>query len=337
MLTLIVGGFFGDEGKGKIAAYIALNKNYGYAVRTGAINAGHTVVYQGRRFVLRVISAGFVNENAKLLIPAGALIKLNVFFNEIREVGVENRVCVDHNTGVIEDEHVVRESVDPHLSSIGSTKQGVGIAMSERVLRKLKLAKNFAELRKYLCDVSSIVNEALDVGNKVLVEGTQGTFLSLYHGTYPYVTSRDTTASALLSEVGVGPKRVNEVVVVFKSYVTRVGEGPLDNELKPEEALSRGWVEYGSVTGRLRRVAPFNLDLARRALALNSATQVAITKLDALFPEARGVREWGKLPVGARKWIEEIESYLKKPVTLIGTGEEVEEIIDRTKDLGVEL
>lgn len=337
VLTIIVGGFFGDEGKGKVSAYVALSRNYGFAVRTGAINAGHTVVYRGRRYVLRVVSAGFVNENARLLIPAGALIKLSVFFNEIREVGAEDRVCVDYNTGVIEDEHVVRESVDPHLSTIGSTKQGVGIAMSERVLRKLKLTKDFVELRKYLCDVSFIVNEALDRGGKVLVEGTQGTFLSLYHGTYPYVTSRDTTASALLSEIGVGPKRADEVVVVFKSYVTRVGEGPLDNELKPEDALAKGWVEYGSVTGRLRRAAPFNLDYAKRAVVLNSATQVAITKLDFLFPEARGVKEWSKLPVQARRWIEEIETVLRKPVTLIGTGEEVEETIDRSRELGVDL
>jgi len=337
LLTLIVGGFFGDEGKGKISAYVSLAKNYDYAVRTGAINAGHTVVFRSRKFKLRVVSAGFVNEKTKLIIPPGALIRLDVFFNEVKELGVENRVMVDYNTGIIEAIHVERERSDSVLASIGSTFQGVGAAMSDRVLRRLRLARDFKELEKYLCDAPFILNKALDRGEKVLVEGTQGTFLSLYHGTYPYVTSRDTTAPALLSEAGIGPKRVSEVIVVFKAYVTRVGEGPLDGELNYEEAVKRGWIEKGTVTGRLRRVAPFNFELAKKSTMLNSATQIALTKLDALFPEVKGVRSWDKLPSEAKKWIEEIESILKIPVTLIGTGEEVEEIVDRTRELGMEL
>ncbi|MEM0262694.1 MAG: adenylosuccinate synthetase [Candidatus Nezhaarchaeales archaeon] len=337
MLTLIVGGFFGDEGKGKISAYISLMKQYNYAVRTGAINAGHTVIFHGKKFRLRTVPAAFINKNTKLLVPPGALIRLDVFFNEIKELEVEDRICVDYHTGVIEEIHVDREKQDPILASIGSTFQGVGAAMSDRVLRRLKLARDFTELARYLCDVSSLVNRALDLGEKVLVEGTQGTFLSLYHGTYPYVTSRDTTASALLSEVGIGPKKVNEVIVVFKAYVTRVGEGPLEGELSRDEVVKRGWVEMGTVTGRPRRVAPFNFELAKRSIMLNSATQVAITRLDTLFPEVRGVKTWNNLPSHVKKWIEDVESYIKTPVTLIGTGEEVDETIDRTRDLGVEL
>lgn len=337
MLTLVVGGFFGDEGKGKIVAYMALAKKYRYAVRTGAVNAGHTVVYEGRRYKLRTIPSAFVNRETRLLIPPGALVKADVFFKEVSELGVEDRVCVDYRTGIIEDVHVERERRDSVLASIGSTFQGVGAAMSDRVLRRLRLASDVELFRKYLCDVPSLINSALDAGEKVIVEGTQGTFLSLYHGTYPYVTSRDTIAAALLSEVGVGPKRVSEVVVVFKAYVTRVGEGPLEGEIPVEEAVKRGWVEYGTVTGRPRRVAPFNVELAKRAVMLNSATQVAITKIDALFPSARGVRRWEELPVEARRWVEEIENSLRIPVTLIGTGEEVMDIVDRTFDMGVEL
>lgn len=337
LLTLVVGGFFGDEGKGKISAYISLAKQYNYAVRTGAVNAGHTVVYRGVKYRLRVISAGFLNENARLLIPPGALIRLDVFFKEIKELGVENRVCVDEKTGIIEDNHIQREKQDPVLASIGSTFQGVGAAMSDRVLRRLRLARDLNELSKYICDTPVVVSRALDHGEKVLVEGTQGTYLSLYHGTYPYVTSRDTTASALLSEVGIGPRRVGEIVVVFKSYVTRVGEGPLEGELSYEETMRRGWIETGTVTGRPRRVAPFNIELAKRAILLNSASQIALTKLDAIYPEVRGVKSWDKLPAHVKKWVEEVESVLRTPITLIGTGEEVYEIIDRTRDLGVEL
>jgi adenylosuccinate synthase len=337
MLTLIIGGFFGDEGKGKIAGYIALSKNYKYAVRTGSINAGHTVVYNGREYKLRTISAGFVNKEAKLLIPPGALIRLDVFFHELRELNVEDRVLVDYNTGVITEEHVNQERGDSILKSIGSTAQGVGAAMADRVLRRLKLARDYPALAKFLTDVPLLINNALDRSEKVLVEGTQGTFLSLYHGTYPYVTSRDTTASGILSELGVGPRRVDHVIVVFKSYVTRVGEGPLEGELPVIEVEKMGLAERGTVTGRLRRVAPFNFKLAERALMLNSATLIAITKIDALFREARHVRKWEDLPRDARAWVEEVESRLNKPVVLIGTGEELEDVVDRSRDLGVEL
>jgi adenylosuccinate synthase len=337
VLTLIIGGFFGDEGKGKIAGYIALSKNYKYAVRTGSINAGHTVVYNGREYKLRTISAGFVNKEAKLLIPPGALIRLDVFFHELRELNVEDRVLVDYNTGVITEEHVNKERGDSILKSIGSTAQGVGAAMADRVLRRLKLARDYPALAKFLTDVPLLINNALDRGERVLVEGTQGTFLSLYHGTYPYVTSRDTTASGIISELGVGPRRVDHVIVVFKSYVTRVGEGPLEGELPASEVEKMGLAERGTVTGRLRRVAPFNFKLAERALMLNSATLIAITKIDALFREARHVRKWEDLPRDARAWVEEVESRLNKPVVLIGTGEELEDVVDRSRDLGVEL
>jgi len=256
------------------------------------------------------------------------LVRVDVLLKEIEETGSTGRIYVDSSAGVIEETHIERERSSEHLAkTVGSTLQGVGEAMVDRVRRVLKLARDVEALKGMTCDVAGLANEYLDLGYDVLIEGTQGTFLSLYHGTYPYVTSRDTTASAFLSEVGIGPKKVGEVIVVFKSYVTRVGAGPLEGEIPVEEAVRRGWVEYATVTGRPRRVAPFNLELARRAVMLNSATGIAITKLDTLFPEARGVREWGRLPREARKWIEEVESALNTPVVLVSTGEEVEDAV----------
>ncbi len=336
-LTIVVGGFFGDEGKGKVVAYLALRDNPSIAIRCGSVNAGHTVSYRGKTYKLRLVSTAFVNPNTKIMLPAGSLIRIDVLMKEINETSTHGRVFVDPNAGVIEPRHIEIERSDEYLRSvIGSTLQGVGAAMVDRVLRKLRTAKEFDELKPMLRDVAWEVNEALDRGDNVLVEGVQGTFLSLYHGTYPYVTSRDTTASAFASEVGVGPKRVDHVVVVFKAYVTRVGGGPLPNEIPFEEARRRGWIEYGTVTGRPRRVAPFNIDLAKRAVMLNSATQIAITKLDALYPEARNVRRWEELPVEARRWIESIENELRVPVTLISTGEDVDAMVDRRKELGIE-
>lgn len=335
-LAVVVGGFFGDEGKGKVVSYLSLADRPSIAVRTGSINAGHTVVYGGRVWRLRIVPSAFLCERTRLLVAPGALIRLDVFFREVEETGTRGRVFVDGRTGVIEEWHVERERADAFLvKDVGSTLQGVGYAAADRVLRKLRLASDFDVLAPYLTDVPKEVNEALDRGERVIVEGTQGTFLSLYHGTYPYVTSRDTTASGVLSEVGVGPKRVDDVIVVFKSFVTRVGQGPLEGEIPAEEAERLGFVEVGTVTGRRRRVAPFNVEMARRAVAINSATQVALTKVDALFPEARCVRSWDGLPLAAKAWIESLENAIKVPITIISTGDDVLCTLDRRREVGL--
>jgi len=300
------------------------------AVRTGAINAGHTIVHEGTEYKLRIIPSAFVYKNARLLVAAGALFSIDIFLREVEVTASGNRVGVDYNSGVISNEHVLRERSDEHLMRrIGSTGSGVGIATVDRVLRTLKLAKDYPELAPYLTDVAEEVNSALDKGDIVLLEGTQGLYLSIYHGTYPYVTSRDVTASAVCSEVGIGPKRVDDVIVVLKAYVTRVGEGPLEGELSEWEAAEKGWLEVATVTGRKRRVAPFNLKMAKRAVKINSATQVALTRVDTVFREARGVRVFEKLPPEARKFIEEVEAELGVPITLISTGPDVYEIVDR--------
>lgn len=335
-LTIIVGGFFGDEGKGKIASYLGIADNPLIAVRCGSINAGHTVSYNGKTWKVRLIPSFFVNPRTKLMIAAGALIRLDVLFKEINDTETRSRIFIDPNAGVIEEKHVEAERSDIFLAKgIGSTLQGVGFAMADRVLRRLKLAKDFSILKDMIVDVAYEVNKALDNNELVYIEGVQGTFLSLYHGTYPYVTSRDTIASAFASEVGVGPKRVNDVIIVFKSYVTRVGEGPLDNELSYEEIEKRGLIEVATVTGRKRRVAPFNIDLAKRAIMLNSATQIALTRLDTLYPDTKCIKEWNRLPQNVKIWLENIESLLKIPITIISTGEDIICTIDRRAELGL--
>ncbi len=334
-LTLVCGGGFGDEGKGKISAYLAISDSPILSVRTGSINAGHTVVHKGRRFKVRQLPSAFLNPSTRLAVAAGALLRLDVFFSEVKELGVSSRVVVDRSAGVIEPRHVEAERRDEVLAGIGSTAQGVGAAMADRVMRRLRLAWEYGELAPYLGNVADLVEEALDEQGLVMVEGTQGLYLSLYHGTYPYVTSRDTSAAAILSEVGVGPRRVDDVVVVFKAYLTRVGGGPLPGELEVEEAAKLGMLEKATVTGRVRRAAPFNVEMARRAVRVNTATQVAITKLDVLFPGAAGARRWQDLPPETRKWVDWVEDQLGAPVTLLGTGEEATHTVDlRREKLG---
>jgi adenylosuccinate synthase len=326
-----VGGFYGDEGKGKIIAYLAKKDNPAIAVRGGVgPNAGHTFTFEGKEYKVRMLPSAALNPTTRLLIGPGVLVNPQVLRNEIAEFQVDDRTFIDNQCGIIEQIHIERDSSEDYLKSkVGTTGSGTGPANADRALRTLKLARDIPELSVYIEDVSNSVNYALDNGENVIVEGTQGTYLSLFHGGYPYVTSKDVTASGICSDIGIGPKRVDEVLVVFKAYVTRVGSGPLENELSKEETKKRGWVEYGSVTGRQRRAAPFNMGLAKKAIKLNSATQLAVTKLDVVFPQSAGVTEYTKLPVEAKKFIENIESEAGLKVTLIGTGQELYDVVDR--------
>ena len=328
--TVVVGGFFGDEGKGKMISYLALKDKPEIAVRGGVgPNAGHTFVLNGEVHKLRMLPSAILSKDTRLMIGAGVVVNPEILLNEIEKYHVQDRFFIDGQCGVIEPAHINRDKGEDLKGRIGTTGSGTGPANSDRALRTLQMAKNVRELSIYIGDVSNAVNFALDRGEKVLVEGTQGTFLSLYHGTYPYVTSKDVTASGICADIGLGPKRVDDVILVFKAYVTRVGAGPLSNELKKEEAQKRGWFEIATVTGRERRSAPFNFELAKKAIMLNSATQLAVTKLDVIFPECAHVKEYDKLSERAKSFIEQIEKTTNVKVILIGTGEDVYDIIDR--------
>ncbi|MEM2942461.1 MAG: adenylosuccinate synthetase [Candidatus Bathyarchaeia archaeon] len=331
--NVVVGGFFGDEGKGKIVAYLALKDRPAVVARGGVgPNAGHTVEFDGRVYSLRMVPSGFPSQRSRLLIGPGVSVDPNILVKEIALTNTEGRIGLDRRCGVIEQKHIQAEAESDHLSRrVGSTKSGVGACNADRALRRAKIAEEIPELSKYIVDVAGEVNRALDDRGTVLVEGTQGTFLSLYHGTYPYCTSKDVCASAVCSDIGLGPTKVSEVTLVFKSFVTRVGEGELQGQLSREEAVKRGWIEYGTVTRRERRAAPFNFDLARRAVMLNGATQLALTKVDLISPEARGVRKFENLPEVAVRFVEQVEEETGRPVVLIGTGPSTLDVIDRRR------
>ena len=264
------------------------------------------------------------------MIGPGVPVETAILLNEIKETNSENRISVDYQCAMLEERHKAQECESEHLSNkIGSTKSGVGACNAERALRMVRLARQETALKPYVADTVAEIHQALSSGRSVMVEGTQGTFLSLYHGTYPYVTSKDVTASQACADVGIGPTDVDHVMIIFKAYVTRVGEGPLEGQLDREEVLKRGWMEHGTVTGRERRAAPFDFQLAERAVRLNGATQIALTKLDVLFPKAEGIRKYSDLPKAARDFVSRIERETGVPVTLIGTGAGEENLIDR--------
>jgi len=327
--TVVVGGFFGDEGKGKIISYLSKKDNPSIVVRGGAgPNAGHTIKDGSTTYKVRMLPSGFLNKNAKVMIGPGVVVDPQVFLKEIQEFGVSSRAFMDNHCGIIEQNHIDQDSKGRLKDKIGSTGSGTGPANAERAMRTLKMAKDVESLSSYIKDVPDEINSALKNKEEVLVEGTQGTHLSLWHGTYPFVTSKDVTAAGICADVGLGPKSVNEVLVVFKAYLTRVGTGPMPGELGAEETEKKGWAEFGTVTGRPRRAAEFDFNLAQRAVMLNSATQIAITKLDVRFPECSGVKSMNELSSDAKSFIKNIEEKLEVPVTLIGTGPFVDDVVD---------
>src|ERR671924_2341549 len=147
-----------------------------------------------------------------------------------------------------------------------------------------EMEEHAARLRPYVADTSLLVDRALREGQRVLLEGAQGTLLDLDHGTYPFVTSSNPLAGAACTGVGIGPTRIDSVLGVAKAYVTRVGEGPFPTEIEgPEQERVRELGgEYGTVTGRERRCGWLDLVGLRYAVRLNGITSLALTKLDVL-------------------------------------------------------
>ena len=151
----------------------------------------------------------------------------------------------------------------------------------------------FAEaLRPYVTDTSLLLNNALDNGELVLLEGSQGTLLDVDHGTYPFVTSSNPTAGGASTGSGIGPTKINRVIGIVKAYTTRVGSGPFPTELLDEagEKLRADGGEFGTTTGRARRTGWYDALIARYAVRINGLTDFFLTKLDVLTG-------WEKIPV----------------------------------------
>ncbi len=336
--SVLVGGGWGDEGKGKCITYLCYNDKPSIIARAGVgPNAGHSVEFNGEKYGLRLTPSGFMHEDARLLIGAGVLVDPNVFHHELdylNKYNVKNRTFADYRCAIIEEKHKERDQASDFLSKkIGSTGTGCGPANSDRVMRVAKMAGQIPEMEGYTTDVPLETNKALDEGKDVFIEGSQGFGLSLYYGTYPFVTSKDTTASTAAADVGVGPTRIDEVIVVFKSYITRVGEGPFKTEINQEKAEKMGLEEYGTVTGRRRRVGLFDMDMARESCMINGATQIALTCVDRLYPQCERTRDYSSLSPEIKKFIDEIEGETGVPVTIISTGPDLVDTIDLRDEL----
>lgn len=346
LVDVLIGGQYGSEGKGHIASYLA--PEYDYLLRVGGPNAGHKVYEEPHAYTHHQLPSGTRKCEAGLIIGPGAVLHVQKLLTEIAECRVSyDRLSIDPRAMLIEEEDVLFEK-EKLEKAISSTAQGVGSATSRKILRSaaeptVRLAAEAPELKPYIRDTLRLLEDAFAKGKMVFVEGTQGTGLSLHHGDYPYVTSRDTSGSGCLAEAGIAPTRVRRTIMVVRSYPIRVQSpkdgtsGPMGIEVEWKTISDRSGLtekellekEKTSTTGRDRRVAEFNWSLFRKAVTLNGPTDIALTFADYIDKRNRDARRFDQLTPTTLRFIEEIESIASAPVSLISTRFDHRSIIDR--------
>ncbi len=330
--VIIVDALWGDSGKGKTCAHLARKLNAPLAVRAGVgTNAGASIILDDDTVVrARQLPTGWLNPTTRVAVGSGVLVDPTVFLSEVERFEIADRAAVDYRCAVITPDHVEAERRDANLAQrVGSTCTGNGFARADFVLRRGIQARDVPELKPYLADVAREVNEvaARDV---VLVEGSQGTFLSLaLSPDYPYTTSDNCTAAAAIDDVGLNWRLVKDVVMVVKAMPTRVGSGPLPHEMPEEEAVRLGIAEYGTVTGRARRKAfEIDWDLLAYATMLNGPTQIALTFCDHYDPAMRDARTPADVTGRIRALIARVEKVTNAPVILVDTGKHLGDFIE---------
>lgn len=174
--TIVVGGHFGDEGKGKVISYLAQKDLPDIVARAGVgPNAGHTIYKDGKEYGLRMVPCGFVNPKVRLFIGAGVLVDPKCFLDEVNITKTQGRIFLDKRCAIIEQKHKEQDSSSKYLKEkVGTTGSGCGPANAERAGRTIKLAQDIPELKNYLADVPLEVNTAISSGKKVLIEASQG-------------------------------------------------------------------------------------------------------------------------------------------------------------------
>jgi len=343
LVDVYVGGQYGSEGKGHIISYVA--REYQVLVRVGGPNAGHKVYMDGGAVTHHQLPSGTLRTDAKLLIAPGAVLNIELLLREVAQCRVPvDRLVIDPQTMIITKEDISSEAALQKM--IASTKQGVGFATARKIRergRKVMLATDHKQLRPYTGSVWEELEKAYSAGKRVLLEGTQGTGLSIHHGSYPYVTSRDTTVAGCLSEAGIPPSRVRKIVMVCRTYPIRVQNpakgtsGPMSREIGWPEISRRSGIplakliktEKTSTTNRDRRVGEFDWALLRKAAAINGPTDIALTFADYLHKANEDARRFEQLHPDDIQFIEQVERVAAAPVSLISTRFDFRSIIDR--------
>ena len=334
-VIIVLGGQYGDEGKGRVVDLIA-RKAHVVARYSGGNNAGHTVVNEFGESRLHLVPAGIFYSDKVCVIGNGVVIDPKVLLEEIddlqsRGVTVE-KLHISSRCHIIMPWHLIIDRVDEELrgkAAIGTTARGVGPCFADKVFRAgirmadlidpeafrerlsfvlpyknafleklygvepLSLEEVFstyseyaAKIAPFVTDTGELVQDALDRGETLLLEGAHGSLLDLDAGTYEFVTSSapSSLAAGAAIGIGIGPTQITKVVAVYKAYQTRVGNGPMPTELIGEEGdtLRERGKEYGATTGRPRRCGWFDAVAGRYTVRINSLTSIAMTRLDVL-------------------------------------------------------
>lgn len=332
-VTILVGGQWGDEGKGKVIDLLA--DRVDLVVRSqGGNNAGHTVVTEGREFKFHLIPSGILSPKTMCVIGHGVVVDPKAFLQELEQIqgqGISTQnLMISDRAHMVMPYHPVFDRLGEQQRGddrLGTTWRGIGPAYEDKVRRigfrigdltkpvflekKLRFVlrlKNesltklyghdpfdeqaildeyleYAErLQPYIRDVYPVIQDALRSGRNVLCEGAQGVMLDIDLGTYPYVTSSAPTAGGACTGSGIPPSKVTKTVGVFKAYTTRVGYGPFPTELQDElgERIREIGSEYGTTTGRARRVGWFDAAVASYSVNTNGIDSMVITKVDVL-------------------------------------------------------
>jgi len=332
-VSVVVGGQFGSEGKGKVALEWARNSTAPRVAvaRVGGPNSGHTAYDRtGRRFALRQMPAGAIDRNVDVVFPPGSFIDAEVLRREIEVLDYpRERIFISPYANVISGEHKVWETKSGLVAGIGSTGSGVGAAVMAAAAREAANfslqrhdAEHCAPLEPYLCDTTLLMRQWLNAKSRVIIEGTQGFGLSLYHsGLWPKVTSRSTTAASALDECGLGPIDVDDVTLVIRSFPIRVAgnSGPLTKETTWEAiAASIGAKEdlreYTTVTKMVRRVGVFDPEIVKKAVATNNPTRIVMNHLDYVAGPLVGTA----ICALAREFIDYVECSIGRSIDFLG-------------------
>ncbi len=327
----VVGVQWGDEGKGKIVHL--LSRKAKWIVRyQGGNNAGHTVVFGGKKYALHLVPSGILVPGKKAVIGNGVVVDPKALREEVkmlarRGVSVKGRLFLSPLAHIILPYHILLDTLrEEGGRGIGTTRRGIGPCYEDKVARlgirvvdflepetfktlvdkvlqvreaelarsmpikkiRAEVFKGYDSLRRFLkpfvANTADLLNSALEKKESVLFEGGQGAMLDLDYGTYPFVTSSNTIAGAASAGAGVGVRHLNDVIGILKAYTTRVGRGPFPTEkfgTVADYIRSEG-KEYGTTTGRPRRIGWLDLVQLKHALQVAGITQIAMTKLDTL-------------------------------------------------------
>ncbi len=331
---IILGTQWGDEGKGKVVDL--LTERVAAVVRfQGGHNAGHTLIIDGKKTILRLIPSGILREEVLCLIGNGVVLSPEALIGEINELvaagtPVMERLRISSACNILLPYHVAIDKARELAlgnKAIGTTGRGIGPCYEDKVARrgiramdllhpekvKVKLEKlaayhNFQlehfykqdtipvetvleellmlaeKIKPMIASVSALLADFREQGKNLIFEGAQGSLLDIDLGTYPYVTSSNTTAGAASTGSGFGPLYFDEALGITKAYVTRVGSGPFPTELNNGTGalMAERGKEFGSVTGRPRRCGWFDVVSMRKSIEANSLSGIVLTKLDVL-------------------------------------------------------